>query len=83
MDMFTDSDGAQFSIRIAKNGATIAATQCNAAAAVKASVGIAKLVSNWIIELAQNQYVEIFVASVGGAETGTPQRMRLVATPVF
>jgi len=83
MDMFTATDGAQFSIKIAKNGTVIDATQCNAAAATKASVGIAKLVSNWIIEFATNDYVELFVASVGGSETGTPQRMRLVATPVF
>ena len=83
MDMFTATDGAQFSIRIAKNGTTIAATQCNAAAAVKAGAGIAKLVCNWIIEFATNDFVEIFVASVNGSEDGTPQRMRLVATPVF
>jgi hypothetical protein len=83
MDMFTATDGAQFSIRIAKNNTTIAATQCNAAAAVKSGSGIAKLVSNWIIEFATNDYVEIFVSSVVVSETGTPQRMRLVATPVF
>jgi hypothetical protein len=83
MDMFSATDGAQFSIKIAKNGTVIDATQCNAVCPTKASVGIAKLVSNWIIEFATNDYVEIFVASVGGAETGTPQRMRLVATPVF
>jgi hypothetical protein len=34
-------------------------------------------------EILANDYVEIFVASVGGGETGTPQRMRIVATPVF
>ena len=87
MDMFSATDGAMFSIRIAKGGAsaaaTIAATQCNAVCPTKAGVGVAKLVSNWIIEFATNDYVEIFVASVGGSETGTPQRMRLVATPVF
>jgi hypothetical protein len=83
MDMFTATDGAQFTIRIAKNGTTIEATQCNAAAAVKAGSGIAKLVCSWIIEFATNDYVELFVASVGGSETGTPQRMRLIATPVF
>ncbi len=83
MDMFSATDGAQFSIKIAKNGTVINATQCNAVCPTKAGVGVAKLVSNWIIEFATNDYVEIFVASVGGAETGTPQRMRLVATPVF
>jgi len=84
IDMLSDDDGAQFSIKIAKNGTLIDATQCNASVSIKSSgSGIAKLVSNWIIELTQNQYVEIFVASVGGNETGTPQRMRLVATPVF
>ena len=84
LDMLSSVNGTQFSIKIAKNGTLIDATQCNASVSIKsAGSGIAKLVSNWIIEFAQNDYVEIFVASVGGAETGTPQRMRLVATPVF
>ena len=83
MDMFSATDGAQFTIKVAKNGTVIDATQCNAVCPTKAGVGVAKLVSNWIIEFAMNDYVEIFVASVGGSETGTPQRMRLVATPVF
>lgn len=83
MDMFSATDGAMFSIKIAKGGTLIDATQCNAVCPTKGGVGVAKLVSNWIIEFSQNDYVEIFVASVGGNETGTPQRMRLVATPVF
>ena len=84
MDMLSSTNGAQFSIKIAKNDTVIDATQCNASVSIKGSgTGIAKLVSNWIIEFAQNNYVEIFVASVGSSETGTPQRMRLVATPVF
>lgn len=83
MDMFSATDGAQFSIMIAKNTTTIPASQCNAVCPTKAGVGVAKLVSNWIIEFATNDFVEIFVASVDDAETGTPQRMRLVATPVF
>jgi hypothetical protein len=83
LDMFSATDGAQFSIKIARNGTSFDATQCNAVCPTKAGVGLAKLVSNWIFELATNDYVEIFVASVGGSETGTPQRMRLVATPVF
>ena len=84
MDMLSSNNGAQFSIKIAKNNTVIDATQCNASVSIKSSgTGIAKLVSNWIIELAQNNYVEIFVASVGSNEIGTPQRMRLVATPVF
>ena len=83
MDMFSATDGAMFSIKIAKNGTLIDATQCNAVCPTKGGVGLAKLVSNWIIEFTTNDYVEIFVASVGGSETGTPQRMRLVATPIF
>jgi hypothetical protein len=83
VDMFSATDGAMFSIRIAKNGTMITATQCNAVCPTKGGVGVAKLVSNWIIEFDTDDYVEIFVASVGGNETGTPQRMRLVATPVF
>jgi len=83
LDMFTATDGAQFSIKLAKGGAVINATQCNAAAAVKSGSGIAKLVCSWIIEMSTGQYIEIYVASVNSSETGTPQRMRLVATPVF
>ena len=83
LDMFTTSNGAQFSIKLAKDGTVIDATQCNAAAAVKSSVGIAKLVCSWVIEMSQNQYVEIYVAAVSAPETGIPQRMRLIATPVF
>ena len=83
MDMFSATDGAMFTIKVAKNGTVIDATQCNAVCPTKSGVGVAKLVTNWIIEFAQNDYVELFVASVGGSETGTPQRMRIVATPVF
>jgi hypothetical protein len=83
MDMFSATDGAQFAIKVAKNGTVIDATQCNAVCPTKGGVGVAKMVTNWIIEFATNDYVELFVASVGGSETGTPQRMRVVATPVF
>lgn len=83
LDMFTATDGAQFSIKLAKGGTVINATQCNAAAAVKSGAGIAKLVCSWIIEMTTNQYIEIYVASVNSSETGIPQRMRLIATPVY
>ena len=75
--------GAHYSIKIYRNGVEVLGTECRANAAGKTSAGtpIAKLVTNWIIELSQNQYVELWVASTDG-DAGTPQRMRLVATPV-
>jgi hypothetical protein len=84
LDIASSVDGAQFSIKLAKGGSTIDATQCNASAAVKgAGTGIAKLVCSWVIEMAQNNYIEIWAASVNSNETAIPQRMRLIATPVF
>lgn len=75
--------GAHYSIKIYRNDVEVLGTECRANAAGKTSAGtpIAKLVTNWIIELSQNQYVELWVASTDG-DAGTPQRMRLVATPV-
>ena len=75
--------GAHYSIKIYRNNVEVLGTECRANAAGKTSAGtpIAKLVTNWIIELSQNQYVELWVASTD-LDTGTPQRMRLVATPV-
>lgn len=79
----TGALGAHYSIKIYRNGVEVLGTECRANAAGKTSAGtpIAKLVTNWIIELSQNQYVEVWVASIEG-DAGTPQRMRLIATPV-
>jgi hypothetical protein len=79
----TGTLGDHYSIKLFRNGVEVLGTECRANAAGKSGAGtpIAKLVTNWIIELSQNQYVEIYVASTEG-DAGTPQRMRLVATPV-
>ena len=75
--------GDHYSIKLFRDGVEVLGTECRANAAGKSGSGtpIAKLVTNWIIELSQNQFVEIYVAAPF-VEAGTPQRMRLVATPV-
>jgi hypothetical protein len=86
MDILSSTAGAQFAIRLAIDNTTIAATQCNASVAIKSSgTGLAKLVTNWIVELNDGDEIEIYAAGIGSEaeRTGTIQRMRLVATPVF
>lgn len=79
-DIESTTSGANFSIKLFLNGVAVDATECRANAAGK-NPYLAKLVTNWIMELVQNDYVELYVASTLG-DTGTPQRMRLVATPL-
>jgi hypothetical protein len=81
-DILDSAAGSNYSIMLYKNG-TIALpeTECRANTAGKGTAFLAKLVTNWIVSLSQNDFVELFVASTTG-DGGTPQRMRLVATPV-
>lgn len=86
-DVFSAVSGATFSIKLYKyttstaSGALINESQCNANAAGKASSHLAKLVTSWIVPLAQNDWIELHVAAVTN-DAGTLQRMRLIATPV-
>jgi len=89
LDMLDDVLGEQFSIAIYKGSGVgtptiVEPTKSNASIAQKSSgFGVAQMTSSWIISLATDDFVELFVSSVGGNFNGIPQRMRLVATPVF
>lgn len=87
-DMTGTATDQTFAIAIAKGGVVITATECRAntsaaGAELPANDNLAKLVCSWIIELANNEYVEVFACSRDNNVNGTPRRMRLVATPVF
>jgi hypothetical protein len=80
-DISDATAGSNYSIMLFKNDIAIPQTECRANTAGKGSSFLAKLVTNWIVSLAQNDFVDLRVASITG-DNGTPQRMRLVATPV-
>jgi hypothetical protein len=80
VDIQSATAGAIFAIKLYRNGVALDPTQCQASAAGK-NPYMAKLVTNWIVELSTNQYLELWADSPDD-DTGTPQRMRLVATPV-
>ena len=87
MDVLSSVAGANFSIKLYKytdstaSGALINESQCNANGAGKSGSYLAKLVTSWIVSLAQNDWIELHVAAVS-LDAGTPQRMRLIATPL-
>jgi hypothetical protein len=72
-----DGNNKVLSIRLAKNGVTIPETQCNAP--IGSSLTFAKLVTNWIIELAPNDEVALYVANLTDNTNLEVQRARLVA----
>jgi hypothetical protein len=80
-DISNVTAGSNYSIMLFKNNIAILQTECRANGAGKGSSFLAKLVTNWIVSLAQNDFVDLRVASIT-SDDGTPQRMRLVATPV-
>jgi hypothetical protein len=80
-DIMSSVLGDTFAIKLSKSDILIGATECQARTAGKTSNYIAKLVTNWIVELSLNDYLELWVAAPVG-DDGTPQRMRLVATPI-
>jgi hypothetical protein len=80
VDIQSTTAGANFAIKLYRNGVQLDPTECRANAAGK-NPYMAKLVTNWIVELSTNQYLELWADSPDD-DTGTPQRMRLVATPV-
>lgn len=82
-DILDVNAGSNYSIMLFKNDIAIPQTECRANAVGKGSSFLAKLVTNWIVSLAQNDFVDLRVASVDAdREDGAPQRMRLIATPV-
>ena len=80
-DITSTSLGDSFAIKLRKNTTLIDATECQARTSGKTSAFIAKLVTTWIVELVTDDYLELWVAAPVG-DNGTPQRMRMVITPV-
>ena len=68
-------------IKLAKNGTAIDQTECRAFTAHGAEE--AKLVTNWMISMAANDEVALFIANHSGDEDITLGRARLVAVQVF
>ena len=75
MDALTTSAGI-LGIKLAKNGTPIDETECRAYH-IAATAG--KLVTNWMISLAPNDEVALFVTNVSATETITLARGRIVA----
>ena len=67
-------------IKLAKNGTAIDQTECRAFTGSGAEE--AKLVTNWMISMAANDEVALFIANQSGTENITLGRARLVATEV-
>jgi hypothetical protein len=68
-------------IKLAKNGTAIAETECRAFTGSGGQE--AKLVTNWMISMAPNDEVALFIANHSGDEDITLGRARLVAIQVF
>ena len=84
-DILASAEGAAFSIKLHSGGSLVDQSRCDALAVGAAGAGsdhFAKLATSWIVELSTNQFVELHVSSLTTGESGTPQRMKLVATPV-
>lgn len=67
-------------IKLAKNGTAIDQTECRAFTGSGGEE--AKLVTNWMISMAANDEVALFIANHSGDEDITLGRARLVATQV-
>jgi hypothetical protein len=81
-DILSTVSGASFAIKLYKNGSIpLDATECRANGAGKTGSYLAKLVTNWIVELAPEETIALYASAIS-ADAGTPQRMRLIATPV-
>ena len=76
------SNAVQVSIKLAKNGVAIDASQCNGT--IAGNGGVAKLHTMWILPLEKDDTLEIFISAPGvvspATETLTPKRSRLQAT---
>jgi hypothetical protein len=68
-------------IKLAKNGTAIDQTECRAFTSSGGQE--AKLVTNWMISMAANDEVALFIANHSGDEDITLGRARLVASEVF
>jgi len=76
IDAQTSAGNQLLGLRMAVNGTTIPATECRAN---QASAGVeAKLVTKWILELAPDDEVALYVANHTGAQNITLKRGRIV-----
>jgi hypothetical protein len=75
----TSANNQLLGIRLAKNGSSIPETECRAQTG---SNNFAKLVTNWIISLANNDEIALFVANHSGTTNISFQRGRIVAISV-
>jgi hypothetical protein len=66
-------------VRLAKNGTSIAETECRSNTS---SNNFAKLVTNWMVSLANNDEIALFVANHSGTTNISFQRGRIVAISV-
>ena len=66
-------------IKIAKNGTPIDATEASGYTTVKGSLTMIKCRTSWMIELAQNDYIEIFLANIDTTDSITAVNARLTA----
>jgi hypothetical protein len=79
MDADTGATTSVLGIGLAKNGTFVNSTECRAWAIANQS---AKLVSSWMIELAPNDELALFVANFTGTGTVNFLRGRIVARTV-
>jgi len=76
----SDGNNRTLAIRMAKNGTAIPETECHA---FTSSGGAeAKLVSNWMIELATDDEISLIIANIAHADDITIRRGRLVVNSI-
>jgi hypothetical protein len=76
----SDGNNRTLAIRMAKNGTAIPETECRA---FTSSGGAeAKLVSNWMIELATDDEISLIIANITHADDITIRRGRLVVNSI-
>lgn len=88
-DISADSTDSTVAIRIALNGSPIAFTECRGCASGSGALNsindhLTKNSTSYIIQMATNHYLEVYVTTYESAsEVITPRRLRMVVTPVF
>jgi len=76
-----DGNNSTLGIKLAKNGVAIDATECRAFTGSGAEE--AKLITNWMIELANGDEISLLIANHKSATNITFKRGRIVASEVF
>jgi hypothetical protein len=78
-DAVASSSNKVFALKLAKNQVPIDETDCRA---IYTGVGNAKLVTNWIIDLAPEDEVALYVANITDTTQVVISRCKMVVTPV-